>query len=474
MQHAKQFFIDGKWVDPISAENLEVVNPATEEPIAEIAMGNQADVDAAVDAARAAFETWSQTSVGERLAVLDRIIEVYQTRMADIGETISQEMGAPLSMALRAQAGAGIGHFMTARRVLAEYEFEREMGTTLLVKEPIGVCGLITPWNWPINQIACKVAPALAAGCTMVLKPSEVAPLNAVIFAEVLDGAGVPAGVFNLVHGDGPTVGTALSSHPDVDMVSFTGSTRAGVEVAKNAAPTVKRVAQELGGKSANIILDDADFATAVARDMSLMCNNSGQSCNAPSRMLVPAARMDEAASIAAEAASKVVVGDPNAETTRIGPVVSEVQFNRIQGLISKGIAEGAKIEVGGPGLPDGLDKGYFVKPTVFSHVTNDMTIAREEIFGPVMVMIGYEDDDDAIRIANDTSYGLSGYISGDSVRARAMARRIRSGNVHLNDAPGDLNAPFGGYKQSGNGREWGELGMEEFLETKAILGYNS
>src|SRR6478609_8997884 len=302
MQHAKQFFIDGKWVDPISAETLEVVNPATEEPIAEIAMGNQADVDAAVDAARAAFETWSQTSVGERLAVLDRIIEVYQTRMADIGETISQEMGAPLSMALRAQAGAGIGHFMTARRVLAEYEFEREMGTTLLVKEPIGGCGLITPWNWPINQIACKVAPALAAGCTMVLKPSEVAPLNAVIFAEVLEEAGVPAGVFNLVHGDGPTVGAALSSHPDVDMVSFTGSTRAGIEVARNAAPTVKRVAQELGGKSPNIVLDDSAFADSVSSGVVTMMGNSGQTCSAPSRMLVPAARMGEAKELAAAA----------------------------------------------------------------------------------------------------------------------------------------------------------------------------
>ncbi|MFT3853452.1 MAG: aldehyde dehydrogenase family protein [Ilumatobacteraceae bacterium] len=474
MQHAKQFFIDGAWVDPQGSETLAVINPATEQPITEIAMGTEADVDAAVAAAKAAFETWSQTSVEERLALLDRIVEVYQTRMAEIGETISQEMGAPLSMALRAQAGAGIGHFMTARRVLAEYQFEREMGTTLLVKEPIGVCALITPWNWPINQIACKVAPALAAGCTMVLKPSEVAPLNAVIFAEVLEEAGVPAGVFNLVHGDGVTVGAALSSHPDVDMVSFTGSTRAGVEVAKNAAPTVKRVAQELGGKSANIVLDDADLATVVARDMNLMCNNSGQSCNAPSRMLVPAARMDEAAAIAAEAASKVVVGDPNAETTRIGPVVSEVQFNRIQGLLEKGLAEGAKLEVGGPGRPDGLDAGYFVKPTVFSHVSNDMTIAREEIFGPVMVMIGYEDDDDAVRIANDTAYGLSGYISGTGDRAKAMARRIRSGNVHLNGAPGDLNAPFGGYKQSGNGREWGEHGMEEFLETKAILGYGA
>ncbi len=474
MEHTRQFYIGGQWVEPATDATLDVVNPATEEVIATIALGGQADVDAAVAAAKGAFDSWSQTSVEERLALLDTIIEVYQRRMSEIGETISQEMGAPLSMALRAQAGAGIGHFMTARRVLSEFEFEKEMGTTLLVREPVGVCGLITPWNWPINQIACKVAPALAAGCTMVLKPSEVAPLNAIIFAEVLEEAGVPAGVFNLVHGDGPTVGTALSAHPDVDMMSFTGSTRAGVEVAKNAAATVKRVAQELGGKSANIILDDADLQAVVTRDMNLMVNNSGQSCNAPSRMLVPAALMDEAARIAAETARNVVVGDPNAETTRIGPVVSDVQFKRIQGLLEQGLKEGATLEVGGPGLPDGLDKGYYVKPTVFSHVTNDMTIAREEIFGPVMVMIPYEDDDDAVRIANDTSYGLSGYISGDADRARAMARRIRSGNVHLNGAPGDLNAPFGGYKQSGNGREWGELGMEEFLETKAILGYSA
>lgn len=474
MDHARQFFIDGKWVDPLTSDTLAVINPANETEIVSIAMGGPADVDAAVAAAKAAFETYSQTSVDERLALLDRIIEVYKARMGEIGQVISQEMGAPLQMAMRAQAGAGIGHFMTARRVLSEFDFEKEMGTTLVVREPVGVCALITPWNWPINQIACKVAPALAAGCTMVLKPSEVAPLNAILFAEVLEEAGVPAGVFNLVQGDGINVGGPLSSHPDVDMVSFTGSTRAGVEVAKAAAPTVKRVAQELGGKSANIILDDADLAAVVARDMAGMCNNSGQSCNAPTRMLVPAARMDEAATIAAAAANGVVVGDPSDAATNIGPVVSSVQFERIQGLIETGIAEGATLAAGGPGRPDGLDAGYYVQPTVFSHVTNDMTIAREEVFGPVLVMIGYENDDDAVRIANDTAYGLSGYISGNSDRAKAMARRIRTGNVHLNGAPGDFNAPFGGYKQSGNGREWGEFGMEEFLETKAILGYNA
>jgi len=474
VEHAREFYIDGKWVAPLSSETLAVINPATEEAIESIAMGGPDDVDVAVAAARAAFETYSLTTREERLALLDRIIEVYKGRAGELGEVISREMGAPLWMAQRAQAGAGLGHLLTARRVLAEFDFEEEMGTTLLVREPIGVCALITPWNWPLNQIACKVAPALAAGCTMVLKPSEVAPLNAIVFAEILDEAGVPAGVFNLVQGDGVNVGAPLAAHPDVDMVSFTGSTRAGVEVARAAAPTVKRVAQELGGKSANIILDDADLPSAITRDLTSMCNNSGQSCNAPTRMLVPEARMDEAAAIAAAAAEQIVVGDPTAEGSRIGPVVSAVQYDRIQQLIEKGIAEGAKVEVGGPGKPDGLETGYYVRPTVFSHVTNDMTIAREEIFGPVLVMIGYEDDDDAVRIANDTAYGLSGYISGDPDRAREMARRIRSGNVHLNGAPGDMNAPFGGYKHSGNGREWGRLGMEEFLETKAILGYGA
>ena len=473
MDHVKQFYINGQWVEPKTTDTLNVINPATEAVIDSISMGGPDDVDDAVAAARAAFETYSQTTRDERLALLDRIIAVYSSRMAELGEVISKEMGAPGPIAQGAQAPAGIAHFMTARKVLAEFAFEREMGTTLIVREPVGVCALITPWNWPMNQIACKVAPALAAGCTMVLKPSEVAPLNAIVFAEILDEAGVPAGVFNLVNGDGVNVGAVLAAHPDVDMVSFTGSTRAGVEVARAAAPTVKRVSQELGGKSANIILDDADFAAAITRDLSGMCVNSGQSCNAPTRMLVPASRMDEAAAIAAEAASKLVVGDPTNATTNLGPVVSEVQYNRIQALIEKGIGEGAKLETGGPGKPEGLSTGYYVKPTVFSHVTNDMTIAREEVFGPVLTIIGYTDDDDAVRIANDTSYGLSGYISGNSDRARAMARRIRTGMVHLNGARGDMGAPFGGYKQSGNGREWGEAGLEEFLETKAIMGYN-
>ena len=474
MSHELQFYINGEWVAPSTSETLDVINPATEQPIAKIAMGGQADVDRAVAAAKAAFTTYSQTTREERIALLEAIIAKYSERMGEVAAAISQEMGAPLSLANAAQAPAGIGHFMTTLEVLKTFEFEEDLGTSHVIKEPAGVCALITPWNWPINQIACKVAPALAAGCTMVLKPSEVSPLNAILFAEILDAAGVPAGVFNLVNGDGVNVGAALSSHPDVDMVSFTGSTRAGVEVAKNAAPTVKRVAQELGGKSANIILDDADFAKSISRDVFGMCMNSGQSCNAPTRMLVPNARMDEAAAIAKAAAENVKVGDPAAEGTVIGPVVSEVQFEKIQNLIQKGIDEGAKLEIGGTGRPDGLNAGYYVKPTVFSHVTNDMTIAQEEIFGPVLSLIGYEDDADAVRIANDTLYGLSGYISGDPERAKKIARQIRTGNVHLNGAPVDNNAPFGGYKQSGNGREWGKLGFEEFLETKAIMGYNA
>ena len=475
MSNRQKFYINGEWVHPSTSATLEVINPATEEAIDVIALGGPQDVDRAVAAAKAAFETYSQTSREERVALLERIIATYSARMGDVAAVISQEMGAPMPLAKAAQAPAGLGHFMTTLEVLKTYEFEEDMGTSHIVKEPAGVCGFITPWNWPINQIACKVAPALAAGCTMVLKPSEVAPFNAILFAEVMDEAGVPPGVFNLVNGDGPTVGVALSSHPDVDMMSFTGSTRAGVEVARNAAPTVKRVAQELGGKSANIILDDADFQKAIARDVFGMCMNSGQSCNAPTRMLVPMQRMDEAAAIAKAAADNVKVGDPGAEGTTIGPVVSEVQFNKIQRLIEKGIEEGARLETGGPGRPDGLNQGYYVKPTVFSHVTNDMTIAREEIFGPVLSLIGYQDDEDAVRIANDTVYGLSGYISSENPeRAKAVARRIRTGNVHLNGASMDNKAPFGGYKQSGNGREWGAHGLEEFLEVKAIMGYSA
>ncbi len=468
-----KFYIGGEWVDPASNATLEVVNPATEQSIGVVALGTAEDVDRAVAAAVGAFDSYSQTTREERVDLLERIVACYQQHLDDVAATISEEMGAPSGLAKAAQAPAGLGHFMTTLSVLKEYEFEESLGSVRVIKEPAGVCGFITPWNWPINQIACKVAPALAAGCTMVLKPSEVAPFNAVLFAEILDEAGVPPGVFNLVNGDGPTVGVAIASHPDVDMVSFTGSTRAGIEVAKNAAPTVKRVAQELGGKSANIILDDADFEQTISRDVFQMCTNSGQSCNAPTRMLVPTSRMEEAAEIAKSAAQKVKVGDPNEPGTTIGPVVSAVQYERIQDLIQKGIDEGARLEVGGLGRPDGLNAGYYVKPTVFSHVTNDMSIAQQEIFGPVLSLIGYENDDDAVRIANDTIYGLSGYVSGgDPERARNIARKIRTGNVHLNGAPVNNKAPFGGYKQSGNGREWGLYGFEEFLETKAIMGY--
>lgn len=472
MDNALKFYIDGGWVDPATSDTIDVINPATEEAIGQVAMGQQADVDRAVAAAKVAFETYSQTTREERIALLERVIEAYKGRLDELAATITAEMGAPAALAKRAQAPSGLGHFMTTLEVLRAYPFDEALGKATIIKEPIGVCALITPWNWPLNQITCKVAPALAAGCTMVLKPSEVAPYSAILFAEILDEAGVPPGVFNLVNGDGPTVGSPLTSHPDVDMVSFTGSTRAGIQVAKSAAQTVKRVAQELGGKSANIILDDEGFEEAVARDVGRMCGNSGQSCNAPSRMLVPASRMDEAAEIAGAAAEKITVGDPTAEGTTIGPVVSEVQFRKIQDLIQKGIDEGATLVTGGTGRPEGLDAGYYVKPTVFSHATNDMTIAREEIFGPVLTLIGYEDEDDAVAIANDTPYGLSGYVSSaDPERARAIARRLRAGNVHINGAFGDLHAPFGGYKQSGNGREWGAYGLEEFLEVKAIMG---
>ena len=470
-----QFYINGEWVDPVDPKSLDVINPATEEVIGKIAMGNSQDVDKAVAAAKEAFESFSQTTKEERLALMGKILEVYQSRYDEIAETISSEMGAPLWLSKAAQAATGAGHFGTFMEVLKNYNFDEDKGTTRLRKEPVGVCGLITPWNWPINQIACKVAPALAAGCTMVLKPSEVSPLNAVIFAEVLHEAGVPAGVFNLVNGDGLSVGEAMSSHPDIDMMSFTGSTRAGVAVAKASADTVKRVSQELGGKSANIILDDADFNQSVAGGVTGCFMNSGQSCNAPTRMLVPADRQDEAVAIAKATAEATVVGDPTEVAAGgIGPVVSEVQFNKIQGLIEKGIEEGATLVAGGPGKPEGFNAGYYVKPTIFSDVSNDMTIAREEIFGPVLSILPYKDEDDAISIANDTEYGLSGYVSGSQEKAQKFAEKFRSGNVHVNGAGPDFNAPFGGYKKSGNGREWGDLGFEEFLEIKAILGYNA
>ncbi len=468
-----QFYIDGRWVDPLEPRTLDVVNPASEAVFGRISLGSAADVDAAVAAAKRAFASFSVSTREERIELLQSILDVYTRRYDEIAEAIMDEMGAPWKLAKNAQAASGTQHLKAALKALKNYPFEERIGTTLIVKEPIGVCGLITPWNWPMNQIAVKVAPALAAGCTMVLKPSEIAPFDAMIFAEILDEAGVPAGVFNLVNGDGPGVGSAISAHPDIAMVSFTGSTRAGVAVAQNAAPTVKRVAQELGGKSANIILDDGNFEKAVADGTGSMFENTGQSCDAPSRMLVPRNRMQEAAKIAAGVAAATRVGNPRDEDVDVGPVVSELQWAKIQGLIQKGIDEGATLAAGGPGKPDGLATGYFVKPTVFADVSNEMTIAREEIFGPVLSIIPYDDEDDAIRIANDTPYGLSGYVSSaDLDKARAIAAKMRTGMVHINGAWLDSAAPFGGYKQSGNGREWGAHGIDEFLEVKSVYGY--
>ncbi len=473
MLEKPNFYIDGRWVAPVSPKTLAVINPADEEAYARISLGSKDDVDKAVAAARRAFETWSHSPRGERIALLQKIVEVYQKHYPEMVETISREMGAPLALSRNAQAAIGLGHLNEMIRILRDFQFEQVEGTAAILYEPVGVCGLITPWNWPINQITCKVAPALAAGCTMVLKPSEIAPMSGLLFAEILDEAGVPPGVFNLVNGDGPTVGEAMSAHPGIDMMSFTGSTCAGIAVAKAAADTVKRVTQELGGKSANIILDDADLKKAVVQGVRNCFSNTGQSCNAPSRMFVPKAKQDEAIALAKGAAESVKVGDPFAEGTTMGPVVSEAQFNKIQRLIQKGIEEGATLVTGGPGRPEGLNRGYYVRPTVFANVRNDMTIAREEIFGPVLSIIPYETEADAIRMANDTPYGLSGYVQSGSIEhARKVARQLRTGNVHVNGAGTDMKAPFGGYKQSGNGREWGKFGFVEFLEIKAVLGY--
>jgi aldehyde dehydrogenase (NAD+) len=468
-----KFYIDGAWVDPVERRPLDVINPATEQPVAQISLGGAADVDRAVMAARAAFPAYSRTTKAERIALLERIVEAYKARYDDIAKAISQEMGAPTTLATKAQAATGVGHLKQMIAVLGEYEFEHMQGKTRIIREPIGVCGFITPWNWPINQITCKVAPALAAGCTMVLKPSEIAPLNAIIFAEVLHAAGVPKGVFNLVNGDGATVGQAIAAHPGVDLVSFTGSTRAGIMVAKTAADTVKRVHQELGGKSANIILPDADLKKAVADGVRNCFRNSGQSCNAPTRMFVPRDQHADAVAVAREAAEGVKVGPPDGADTGIGPVVSETQFNKIQRLIETGVKEGATLVTGGPGRPAGLDRGYYVKPTVFADVKPDMTIAREEIFGPVLSILPYDTEQQAIDLANDSVYGLAGYVSsGSPDNARRVASALRAGQITINGAPGDVAAPFGGYKQSGNGREWGKYGFEEFLEVKAVMGY--
>ena len=472
MREYLKFYINGAWVDPATPKSLAVINPATEQAAGHISMGSAADVDKAVRAARAAFASYSQTPVAERVALLERVIAEYQKRYADMAAAITEEMGAPVLLAQKAQAAMGLGHLQTALAVLKDYHFQELRGSTMIVKEAIGVCGLITPWNWPVNQIACKVAPALATGCTMVLKPSEIAPFSAQIWTEILHAAGVPAGVFNLVNGDGPSVGAAIASHPEVDMVSFTGSTRAGIEVARNAAATVKRVHQELGGKSPNLILPDADFKRAVTNGVRGVMGNSGQSCNAPTRLLVPNDRMDEALAIAKAAAEATTVGAPDSGAA-LGPVISATQWDKIQTLIQAGIQEGATVVAGGPGKPAGLETGYYVKPTVLGHVNNTMTVAREEIFGPVLVVIGYDSVDQAVQIANDTPYGLAAYVSGtDLDAARKVASRLRAGQVNLNSAGPDLMAPFGGYKQSGNGREWGDHAFADFLEVKAVLGY--
>jgi len=468
----RKFYIDGRWLDPLEPREFTVINPATETPAGVISMGSAKDVDRAVAAARRAFESFAQTSREDRRALLARILAIYKKRYADIANAIREEMGAPTTLAKGSQAGIGVGHLSAMVDLLATFEFEERRGASRLTLEPVGVCALITPWNWPMNQVAAKVVPALAAGCTMVLKPSEFSPFSAAIWAEVLHEAQVPAGVFNLINGTGPEVGAALAAHPDVDMVSFTGSTRAGTEVARIAAATVKRVHQELGGKSPSVVLEDADLERAVKATVRHVLENSGQSCNAPTRLLVPAARLAEVEALARKTAEAVIVGDPESEQTAVGPLVSRIQFERVQGYIAKGISEGAKLVAGGEGRPAGLEKGYFVRPTVFSNVRNDMEIAREEIFGPVLTILPYRDEEDAVRIANDTPYGLQAYIwSGDLAHANRIGRRIRAGRVTINGASGGMNMPFGGFKRSGNGREWGEYGLRDFLEVKALIG---
>ena len=473
MSNHKKFYIDGVWVDPVVPAVLDVIDPSTEEAYTQISLGSAADVNKAVAAAKTAFASFSTWSKEERLALLKRIHSVYLDRFEDIAQAVSQEMGAPLAFARDSQAWAGRGHLEATIEAFEKFEFSEKRGSTFVVKEPIGVCALITPWNWPLNQIVCKVAPAIAAGCTVVLKPSEIAPISGIIFSEVMEAAGTPKGVYNMINGNGPDVGQVMAGHPDVDMVSFTGSTRAGVIVAKTAAETVKRVAQELGGKSANIVLPDADFETAVRKGVRGCFGNSGQSCDAPTRMLVPSDRHDEALEYAKSEAATFIVGDPRAEGTVLGPVVSQIQFDKIQRLIETGIKEGATLVAGGTGRPENLNRGYYVRPTVFGNVIKDMTIAREEIFGPVLSIMPYKDEEEAITLANDTVYGLAAYIqSADIQHARKVASQMRAGSVYLNYPDWDTFAPFGGYKQSGNGREYADWGIHDFLEIKGIVGY--
>ena len=473
MKDLRNFYINGQWVAPLGGSELAVENPATEQSIATISLGTAADVDRAVTAAKAAFATYSMTSREERIALLERLLAAYMDRYDEMAEAISLEMGAPISFSSAAQADCGRGHIQATLDALKEYEFERKVGANRVTREPIGVCGFITPWNWPINQIACKVAPALATGCTMVIKPSEIAPLSGYLWSEMIDAAGIPAGVYNMVNGDGAAVGSAISSHPDIDMVSFTGSTRAGVLVAKAAADTVKRVAQELGGKSPNVIFADADLESQVKAGVFNMMENTGQSCNAPSRMLVERSVYEQAVEIARAACAKVTVDKPEKEGRHIGPLSSRMQFDKVQALIQAGIDEGARVVCGGTGKPEGLEVGHYCKPTIFADVNNDMTVAREEIFGPVLVMIPFDNEEEAIRIANDTPYGLAAYFStSDEARKQRVGRALRAGMVRCNGAGYGYPMPFGGFKQSGNGREWGEFGLEDFLETKGICGW--
>ena len=470
MQVRDTLYIDGAWVPSSGTGTLEVTNSTTEEVIATVPEGTAEDVDRAVKAARAAFATWSKTSVEERAKYLSRITEGLQARMDDIATVVSQEVGMPKSLSLMIQAGLPMMSFMNTAQVAETYAFEEQVGNSLIVKEPVGVVGAITPWNYPLHQIAAKVAPALAAGCTVVLKPSEVAPINAFILAEIIDEVGLPAGVFNLVTGVGPVVGAAMSAHPDIDMISFTGSTAAGKAVTKSGADTVKRIALELGGKSPNIILEGADLEKAVADGVGKAFLNSGQTCSALTRMIVPRSRLAEVEDIATRTAETFTPGDPFAETTRLGPLVSNVQRERVRGYIQKGIDEGAKLLTGGVEAPEGLDTGYFVRPTVFSEVRNDMTIAQEEIFGPVLSIIPYDTEEEAVQIANDTVYGLAGGVwAADKETATAVARQLRTGQVEVNGGSFNPMAPFGGYKQSGHGRELGTFGLEEFLETKSM-----
>ena len=467
-------YIGGQWV-PLQGAMLPIVNPATEQVVGEIASGNAADVARAVATARAAFPAFAALPASERAAYLDRIRALVLERAEEFAQAISREMGAAISYARNAQVPLAAEHLRVARDLLADYPFQSMRGTTAIVREPIGVCGLITPWNWPLYQITAKVAPALAAGCTIVLKPSELSPLSALLFAQAIHDAGLPAGVFNLVNGTGPEVGAAMAAHPDVDMISITGSNRAGILVAQAAAPTVKRVTQELGGKSPNVLLPDADLAKAVPLGVMAAFRNVGQSCSAPTRMVVPRAHLAEVERLAVDAAQALVVGDPREEQTVLGPLANRAQFDRVQDMIGVGIAEGARLLCGGPGRPEGLEQGFFARPTVFSEVATSMRIAQEEIFGPVLCIIPYDTVDEAVAIANDTLYGLGGHVQGRDVEQTcAVARRIRTGQVHINHPAWDPFAPFGGYKRSGNGREYGEHGLGEFLETKAILGYGA